>query len=962
MCPYFLSINKYLLVDRFFCDYRFPANRVQELLESYENSLANASEKAAFITLTSPLKDAVSPYIELVTAGIPGSNKIRNAFLNFLRRWISVEQCFRDGKSYADAVDALRKANKDNVMSVLDICRSHEALSSSSTIVMSIIDAIGEAGLIDPSIAATAPVGRRISIMAGGANTEALACLSEIGEMSGNNSYATVALKARKVIMQESLPHIEQRKARVQSIVCSMQDNKNVAQSSVPQEVHDLLCENIPFVDIFYSLLDQVSSMEQKLALTQLLGRKMYLTQTIHDCSTIIDKKLVTFTFTNKSTESVLSNTTPITSMTDLTRVVSRSSSMNNLSDLAQTSGATTDSDLLLTHPSNEIPQDFQRHATCALVNSLDDLKDHDKFADILNSFPQFSGIKPSCEFGPANVLYIIITGDRVEHVAETMDILAKSLEDLLSALHIYLEKADIRRVSIIFDNVKSEDEVYSFNLPAIFTYRQRSGFKEDTLFRDIEPNQAYRLELTRLAKNFSVQRLISRQTTTGKIYSYMATPKADILSKEKAAKKEPRVFVRALGLVFKFSSASFERILVDALNVLDLSMQETSSDNHLFINLVGDQDQVVLDPVVVEQVVVAILKRHGERISKLKIAEVETKVVCSLSPDSPPIGLRMIASNPTGYVQVVDSYVEALEEPGSEPVLKLIGGTKASLASSGDNSWAGLEVSSPYPLTRPFDVQRKAALKSSDTLYCYDLPALFEAAIEQQWTDATCRNGKALVVSRPLMVMYTSELVVKKKGNSPGVWTMEDYLNGDLELTQVNRNAGANDVGMVAWLMTLKTVEYPNGRQVVLIANDITFKAGSFGTREDVVFKLASEFARERKIPRLYVAANSGARIGLSESIKKMFKVAFKNPQKPENGFEFLYVTKDDYEKLTNEDKQIIAEPIELNGEEVFKINDIIGIEPDLGVENLKGSGLIAGETSSAYNDIFTMTIVLGR
>jgi len=123
-----------------------------------------------------------------------------------------------------------------------------------------------------------------------------------------------------------------------------------------------------------------------------------------------------------------------------------------------------------------------------------------------------------------------------------------------------------------------------------------------------------------------------------------MATPKAGVLSKEKTAKKEPRVFVRALGLVFKFSSASFERILVDALNVLDLSMQETSSDNHLFINLVGDQDQVVLDPVVVEQVVVAILKRHGDRISKLKIAEVETKVVCCLSSDSPPIGLRMIS------------------------------------------------------------------------------------------------------------------------------------------------------------------------------------------------------------------------------------------------------------------------------------------------------------------------------
>jgi len=55
-------------------------------------------------------------------------------------------------------------------------------------------------------------------------------------------------------------------------------------------------------------------------------------------------------------------------------------------------------------------------------------------------------------------------------------------------------------------------------------------------------------------------------------------------------------------------------------------------------------------------------------------------------------------------------------------------------------------------------------------------------------------------------------------------------------------------------------------------------------------------------------------------------------------------------------------VEPTSLNGEDVYRITDIIGSEPDLGVENLKGSGLIAGETSIAYQDIFTMTIVLGR
>jgi acetyl-CoA carboxylase/biotin carboxylase 1 len=147
-----------------------------------------------------------------------------------------------------------------------------------------------------------------------------------------------------------------------------------------------------------------------------------------------------------------------------------------------------------------------------------------------------------------------------------------------------------------------------------------------------------------------------------------------------------------------------------------------------------------------------------------------------------------------------------------------------------------------------------------------------------------------------------------------------------------------------------------------VLIANDITYKAGSFGTREDVVFKMASDFARSRKIPRLFVAANSGARIGLAEGVKKTFRVAFKNPANPELGFDYLYVTEEDYANLLRKGTPVLVEPVELNNHKVYKITDVIGTEPDLGVENLKGSGLIAGETSIAYNEIFTLSIVLGR
>lgn len=42
--------------------------------------------------------------------------------------------------------------------------------------------------------------------------------------------------------------------------------------------------------------------------------------------------------------------------------------------------------------------------------------------------------------------------------------------------------------------------------------------------------------------------------------------------------------------------------------------------------------------------------------------------------------------------------------------------------------------------------------------------------------------------------------------------------------------------------------------------------------------------------------------------------------------------------------------------------ITDIIGAADGIGVENLQGSGLIAGETSRAYEDIFTITLVTCR
>lgn len=57
---------------------------------------------------------------------------------------------------------------------------------------------------------------------------------------------------------------------------------------------------------------------------------------------------------------------------------------------------------------------------------------------------------------------------------------------------------------------------------------------------------------------------------------------------------------------------------------------------------------------------------------------------------------------------------------------------------------------------------------------------------------------------------------------------------------------------GMVAWRMKLSTPEYPDGREIILIANDLTFLIGSFGPREDILFNKASILARQLKVPRV--------------------------------------------------------------------------------------------------------------
>lgn len=185
------------------------------------------------------------------------------------------------------------------------------------------------------------------------------------------------------------------------------------------------------------------------------------------------------------------------------------------------------------------------------------------------------------------------------------------------------------------------------------------------------------------------------------------------------------------------------------------------------------------------------------------------------------------------------------------------------------------------------------------------------------------------------------------------------------MELVEMERAEGSNDVGMLAWKLTLKTPEYPEGRDLILLANDVTFQAGSFGVREDQFFQKASELARVLGLPRIYVSCNSGARVGLVEELKPLYKVQWIDPKDCGKGFEYLYLLKADYEKLPPGSVEV--HKIQQGGEERYVLDAIIGegmksTKGGIGVENLQGSGLIAGETSRAYQDTFTLSYITGR
>ncbi|KAH9992441.1 acetyl CoA carboxylase [Russula vinacea] len=466
---------------------------------------------------------------------------------------------------------------------------------------------------------------------------------------------------------------------------------------------------------------------------------------------------------------------------------------------------------------------------------------------------------------------------------------------------HILTQRG-VRRVSVVLCR--------RGQYPLYYTLRERNAvWQEEQAIRNIEPALAYQLELSRLSNYILEPCLV--ESIQNHIYHGVA----------RENQLDHRFFIRALirpgRLRDTMNTADYlisetdRRVtsILDALEVVGVKYRN-SDCNHIFMNFIYNLS------VTYEDVLAA--------VSEIRIALEDSEG--NVTP------IRCIIENVSGFIVNFHGYQEITTDKGTT-ILKSIG-EKGPLHLQ--------PVNHPYSTKESLQPKRYQA-HLIGTTYVYDFPDLFSKALQNVWANARSND---LSLSLPRTYLESKELV----------------LDENDQLVEVDRAPGNNVFGMVGWVFTLRTPEYPHGRSVVVIANDITFKIGSFGPTEDQFFYLVTQYARTRGLPRIYLSANSGARIGLGEEALNLFSVAWTDKDQPEKGFDYLYLTQENYLKLQDKYAGAVrTEEIE-DGERRHKITDIIGLQNGLGVESLKGSGLIAGETSRAYDDIFTITLVTAR
>ena len=901
----------------------FPAKQLKKTLARFLEENVKTSDAALLKTSLAPLVEVMDRYVE----GL----KVHEFYVlcNLLDEYWSVEKLFSSRTSRdEDVILRLRDENKEDIAKVVQMVLSHTRIGAKNNLILAILD------IYRPNKPNVGNVAKYFK--------PSLRRLTELE----SRATAKVSLKAREVLIQCALPSLEERESQMEHILRSSVVESRYGETGWDHREPDYeIIKEV--VDSKYTVFDVLPKFFAhpdpwvSLAALETYVRRAYRAYTLTGIDYHNESEppyIVSWDFVlrkigqaeyNGMPQSPAFNSIPSTPLGE-GNPYKRVSSISDMSFL--TGGDANDP----VRNGVIVPVQYLDEAEEYLMRGLETFPikrtKNKSSSSLLPEIPSTRSRKPiplekrDSEEELTNVCNVAIRD--VESLDDT-EILTR-IGGIVDGYKDDLVARRVRRLTFICGH---SDGTY----PGYFTYRG-PHFHEDDSIRHIEPSLAFQLELGRLSK-FKIRPVF---TDNRNIHVYEAVGKGP--EGDKAVDK--RYFTRAVvrpGRVrddiptAKYLISEADRLTSDILDALEIIGNNNSDLNHIFINF---SHTFNLEPNEVEEALGGFLERFGRRAWRLRVTGAEIRIICTEPNTGLPYPLRVVISNTSGYVVQVELYAERRSEKG-EWIFHSIGGTTKI------GSMHLRPVSTPYPTKEWLQPKRyKAHLMG--TQYVYDFPELFRQAFQNSWTKAVATHP-SLAEKRPPVgeCMEYSELVLDDSDN----------------LAEVSREPGTNTHGMVGWLITAKTPEYPRGRRFVIVANDITFKIGSFGPIEDKFFFKCTEFARKLGIPRIYLSANSGARIGMAEELIPYFSAAWNNPEKPEAGFKYLYLTPEMKARFEDgKSKDVITEKVTEDGEVRHKITTIIGAEDGLGVECLKGSGLIAGATSKAYEDIFTITLVTCR
>uniref|UniRef100_UPI00358EE22F acetyl-CoA carboxylase-like isoform X2 n=1 Tax=Myxine glutinosa TaxID=7769 RepID=UPI00358EE22F len=740
--------------------------------------------------------------------------------------------------------------------------------------------------------------------------------LNELTQLNKNTN-AKVALRARQVLIASHLPSYELRHNQVESIFLSSIDM--YGHQFCPENLKKLILSETSIFDVLPNFFFH-SNQVVRMAALEVYVRRAYIAYELNSLQhqQLMDGTcIVEFQF-------MLPSSHP-----------NRMSAMTNVSQAHCVGMVHSGSDQeILIHNAYSPP--CQRMGAMVAFETIEAFSRNfeellkcfsDSSAECSNVFSDSSQLslydeddnKGSLD-DPIHILNVAFKGD-IDAIGED-DTVVKTFRDFTHSKKALLNYHGIRRLTFLLAQQRE--------FPKFFTFRARDQFEEDRIYRHLEPALAFQLELNRM-RNFELSAV---PCANHKMHLYFGAARVE----QGAEVTDYRFFIRAIirhsDLVTKEASFEYlqnegERLLLEAMDELEVAFENTTKRtdcNHIFLNFVPT---VIMDPSKIEESVRSMVMRYGSRLWKLRVLQAELKINIRLTPMGNAIPIRLFLTNESGYYLDISLYKEVTDNSIGQIMFCAYGDKRGPLH--------GMLINMPY-VTKDLLQAKRFQAQSMGTTYVYDLPEMFRQALLKLWRDVE-------VGTCPLELLSCTELV----------------LDSQRHITRMNRLPACNEVGMVAWYMTLITPEFTAGRSLILIANDITHCIGSFGPQEDLLFEQASQLARAEGLPRIYVAANSGAHIGLAEEIKHIFNVAWNDSNYPYKGFKYLYLTPQDYKRVSHMNS-VQCEHVEEDGESRYKITDIIGKDEGLGVENLRGSGTIAGETSQAYEDIVTISLVTCR